>query len=899
MAVHPLKETLKSSTEAKSGKKAKDQPIKSIDGESVAEKAAKKGSKKEVTKSASDSATNETTSASTTHTITTTKTAPATGTSLTHITPIHGSGSSRSNLVIAPSELGTFRTLLSGWETVTSGAVNASSSSLNTNFESSSLRSSSSLGGMLNARTSALANREFFLYGNTSSCETSPTSFNYPTYPNHMTTFSTFKPNTISDSYTSGSSSGPSYRHASVDRLNSRRGIYDRNFNSINNDNHHHHLNHQQQQNHINLQQQQQSSHPLFSYSLHVPSIENVNNPINSVLSYGLPCNGSNNKGTFGSSEASSSKLNEPRGVNCDFLNTRVSTSNESTANDLLKEKRQHHEQQEGEERKKGEEQDEQEEFSHKEQMKLHMVTVAGHEQPAAVNLLHQTKQQQGTHGKFKVTTVTVHPQGSIESSLPSSTSPPTVTLGVTKTSTTAVTTATAATGNSLLTNISSPLINRQLSGGPHITGPPASLLQPNCNGSTCLQSNNYCSNIAVNDAAVKDDLSGNKSMVQPGPRMSASASLQEKVDPLDHFDAQSTTSNESIGFSLFPQQLYKKIIKKGFKFNLMVVGESGTGKSTAINSLFLTDIYSSEYPGPTGRTSSNTLSIESTRVQLKEGDVKIDLTLVDTPGFAASLDNTDCWKPMVSFIESKFEQFMAYEGQVHRSQVPDNRIHALLYFIAPTGHSLKQLDIEVMKKLSDRVNLIPIISKADTFTSDELARFRKNILNDLKVHGIKYCNLKRARRSVDGISTAPVHPGVINGPSGGVSGVNNGPSSSIPVFALIGSNYVYENPATGERTRVRKYPWGTVQGISKHSFTHWLEKIKQKDGNIAPFFSFFELEERPKGIPHLCLQVNFKFTLFHLTRVCPISSSTVSSWLLYLLLASLFSLFPFSLLWN
>jgi len=32
------------------------------------------------------------------------------------------------------------------------------------------------------------------------------------------------------------------------------------------------------------------------------------------------------------------------------------------------------------------------------------------------------------------------------------------------------------------------------------------------------------------------------------------------------------------------------------------VVGESGLGKSTLINSLFLTDLYSSAYPGPSSR---------------------------------------------------------------------------------------------------------------------------------------------------------------------------------------------------------------------------------------------------------------------------------------------------------
>ena len=33
--------------------------------------------------------------------------------------------------------------------------------------------------------------------------------------------------------------------------------------------------------------------------------------------------------------------------------------------------------------------------------------------------------------------------------------------------------------------------------------------------------------------------------------------------------------------------------VKKGFEFTLMVVGASGLGKSTLINAMFLTDLYS------------------------------------------------------------------------------------------------------------------------------------------------------------------------------------------------------------------------------------------------------------------------------------------------------------------
>uniref|UniRef100_A0A2K5R9E5 Septin 1 n=3 Tax=Platyrrhini TaxID=9479 RepID=A0A2K5R9E5_CEBIM len=48
----------------------------------------------------------------------------------------------------------------------------------------------------------------------------------------------------------------------------------------------------------------------------------------------------------------------------------------------------------------------------------------------------------------------------------------------------------------------------------------------------------------------------------------------------------------EYVGFAALPNQLHRKSVKKGFDFTLMVAGESGLGKSTLINSLFLTNLY-------------------------------------------------------------------------------------------------------------------------------------------------------------------------------------------------------------------------------------------------------------------------------------------------------------------
>jgi septin family protein len=42
--------------------------------------------------------------------------------------------------------------------------------------------------------------------------------------------------------------------------------------------------------------------------------------------------------------------------------------------------------------------------------------------------------------------------------------------------------------------------------------------------------------------------------------------------------------------------------------------------------------------------------------------------------------------------------------------------------------YSLKPLDIEVMKQLHDKVNIVPLIAKADTMTPEECADFKKTV---------------------------------------------------------------------------------------------------------------------------------------------------------------------------
>lgn len=83
---------------------------------------------------------------------------------------------------------------------------------------------------------------------------------------------------------------------------------------------------------------------------------------------------------------------------------------------------------------------------------------------------------------------------------------------------------------------------------------------------------------------------------------------------------------------------------------------------------------------------------------------------------------------PIVDFIDDQHESYMRQDQQPQRQELSDMRVHCCLYFIRPTGHTLKPLDIEVMKRLGTRVNLIPVIAKADTLTPTDLHKFKKRV---------------------------------------------------------------------------------------------------------------------------------------------------------------------------
>ncbi|MCJ1313921.1 hypothetical protein MMC25_007601 [Agyrium rufum] len=248
------------------------------------------------------------------------------------------------------------------------------------------------------------------------------------------------------------------------------------------------------------------------------------------------------------------------------------------------------------------------------------------------------------------------------------------------------------------------------------------------------------------------------------------------------------------VGFANLPNQWHRKSLRKGFNFNVMVVGESGLGKSTLVNTLFNTSLYPpKERKGPSLDIIPKTVSIQSISADIEESGVRLRLTVVDTPGFGDFVNNDDSWRPIIENIEQRFDAYLDAENKVNRMNIVDNRIHACVYFIQPTGHSLKPLDVEVMRKLHTKVNLIPVIAKADTLTDEEVVLFKERILADIHHHSIRI--FEGPRYENDDEETIAENQEIM---------------SKVP-FAIVGANTEVTSPE-GRKVRGRAYPWGTIE---------------------------------------------------------------------------------------
>ncbi|KAF4080317.1 hypothetical protein AMELA_G00168940 [Ameiurus melas] len=203
------------------------------------------------------------------------------------------------------------------------------------------------------------------------------------------------------------------------------------------------------------------------------------------------------------------------------------------------------------------------------------------------------------------------------------------------------------------------------------------------------------------------------------------------------------------VGIDAILEQMRRKAMKQGFELNIMVV-------------------------------------------DIEEKGVRMKLTVIDTPGFGDQINNENCWMPIMKFINEQYEAFLQEEINISRKKkIPDTRVHCCIYFIPPTGHCLRPIDIEFMRHLSKVVNIVPVIAKADTLTLEERDFFKKKIREDLRANEIE------------------VYPQTEFDEDADDRMINEKIRDMIP-FAVVGSDQEYQ--VNGKRLLGRKTRWGTVE---------------------------------------------------------------------------------------
>ncbi|KAF8558242.1 Septin-domain-containing protein [Imleria badia] len=253
--------------------------------------------------------------------------------------------------------------------------------------------------------------------------------------------------------------------------------------------------------------------------------------------------------------------------------------------------------------------------------------------------------------------------------------------------------------------------------------------------------------------------------------------------------------------------------------FNLMVVGARGTGKTSLLRLLLDTADLS---PAATGEQRAaldsflkgglkHTQTINTACIEISESRYdRILLTVIDTPGldFASGkeLSVERQVTSIIKYIDEQYAATMNEESKVVRQSRGDQHVHLCIFMIDPTltrsvtrgqfvhdrsvsettvslSPTLDQPDeysgdvmmspaeLRTIRRLSARVNVLPVIAKADSLTDESLSAVKTAVREGLRHASLGFGVFSTPKHGEKPHSHSPSEEEVTNGLHNGVNG--------------------------------------------------------------------------------------------------------------------------------
>ncbi len=119
-----------------------------------------------------------------------------------------------------------------------------------------------------------------------------------------------------------------------------------------------------------------------------------------------------------------------------------------------------------------------------------------------------------------------------------------------------------------------------------------------------------------------------------------------------------------------------------------LLEGQSGLGKTTFFKTLFPEHIDAPSKTLKEAELPLKTEKITNYKFEMDSEDCnRVLIEAIDTPGFDDDYPAKERAQELLKYIEKTFDDVFDEEQRIHRNpKFEEHRIHALLYFIEPTG---------------------------------------------------------------------------------------------------------------------------------------------------------------------------------------------------------------------